>query len=103
MCASNGVCPGLGKAEPAYLAVGDQFLDHACDVFHRHVGIDAVLIEQIDMTRSQPLQATVDGAADVLGLAVDATVVDACISIDIPAEFGGDLYLVADRFESFAN
>ena len=50
----------------ADLAFGDQLLDRARDLFHRHVGIDAVLVEQIDVIGLEPPQAAVDGGLDVV-------------------------------------
>ena len=75
------------------LALGDQVADGAGDVLHRHVGIDPVLIEQIDAIDPQAPERALDGAADPLGTAVDAAVVDASVGIDVPAELGGDHHL----------
>ena len=48
-CARRIVCrPGFGKAEVPDLALRDQVPDRAGDLFYRHVGIDSVLVEQID-------------------------------------------------------
>ena len=50
----------------ADLAFGDQLLDRARHLFHRHVGIDAVLVQQIDAIGLEPPQAAVDGGLDVV-------------------------------------
>ena len=39
----------LGQAEVPHLALGDQLLDRAGNVLHRHLGIDAMLVEQVDV------------------------------------------------------
>ena len=36
--------PGFGQAEVPDLALRDQVLDRAGDLFYRHVGIDSVLV-----------------------------------------------------------
>ena len=48
MGAADGLHAGFRQAEVLHLARCDQFLDRAGDVFHRHVRVDAVLVEQID-------------------------------------------------------
>jgi hypothetical protein len=62
-----------------------------------------VLIEQIDIVGLKASQAALDGRLDVLRLAVDAAVVHAGDRVDIPAEFGGNLNLRAERPERFAD
>ena len=46
--AADGLRPGFGHAEVFDFALPDQILHGARDIFDRHVGIDAVLVEQID-------------------------------------------------------
>src|SRR5271157_636861 len=46
----------LGKAEVLHLAFPDQFLHGTSHVFNGHVRIDAVLVEQIDAIRLEPLE-----------------------------------------------
>ena len=62
---------GLRQAEMLDLAFRDELLDRACDVFHRHSRIDAVLVEQVDMVGPQPLQRSFHHLADMLGPAVE--------------------------------
>ena len=64
----------LGHAEMLDLALGDQVLDGARDILDRHVGVDAVLVEQVDGLDAEPLQRAFDRLADALGPAVDAAV-----------------------------
>lgn len=78
------------------LAGLDEFGDGAGGVLDRHLGVESVLIEQVDVVGAQPLQRSVDNLADVVGLRVQPleTVVD------VEAELGGDPHLVTDRFEN---
>ena len=49
-CARRIVCsPGFGEAEEANLALAHELRHRADDVLDRHRGIDAMLIEQIDV------------------------------------------------------
>ena len=48
VCAANGVCSGLRKAEVLDLAGLNQMLDRASDILDGHVWIDTVLVEEID-------------------------------------------------------
>jgi hypothetical protein len=55
-----------------HLAGGDQIFDDAGDVLHWRVGVDAVLVKQIDAVGLQPLQRSFRYLSDMLGPAVDA-------------------------------
>src|SRR5207249_10622847 len=48
MCATNRLHSSFRKAEVLHLALLKQLLHRTGDVFDRHAGIDAVLIEQVD-------------------------------------------------------
>ena len=48
MCATDRFGTGFGEPEVCDLALGDQVLDGARDVFDWHGGIDAVLVEKVD-------------------------------------------------------
>ena len=52
MRAADRLHAGLGEAEVLDLALGDQLLDRAGDLFDRHVRVDAVLVEEVDDGRS---------------------------------------------------
>ena len=63
---------GFGEAEMADLPLADQ-LGHAADrLLDRHVGIDAVLVEEVDRLDAEPLQRAFAGAAGIVRAAVDA-------------------------------
>jgi len=57
---------GVGKAdagfarfrqsEVTHFALGNEFLDGARDILHWDVGVDPVLVEHVDVVRSQPAQ-----------------------------------------------
>lgn len=75
MGAANGLRAGFGQAEPQHLAFGDQVLHRSGHILHRHVGIDPMLVVEIDMIGAQALEAALDGAADLRRPAVDAAAV----------------------------
>ncbi|MDZ3835993.1 MAG: hypothetical protein U0S49_01295 [Rhodospirillales bacterium] len=56
----------------ADLAGLDQLLHRAGDVFHRHVRINAVLVEEVDAVGAQALQRLVGDLSDALRAAVEA-------------------------------
>ena len=49
---------GLREAEVAYLPGLDQFPDSTGDVLDGNVGVDPVLVEQVDDVGAEPSQAT---------------------------------------------
>ena len=76
------------------LAGGDELLDRAGHVLHRHVGIDAVLVEQVDALHAQPAQGGLDRCLDVLRPAVQT---GPAAAVEGETELGGDDDLLADR------
>src|SRR6476469_9077877 len=77
------------------LALFDQVADSACDVLDRYVGIDAVLVKQVDGLDAEPFERAFDRRADMLGTAVHAAV-RARVRIEIEAELGRDHDPVAE-------
>ena len=65
MRATNRLHAGFREAEVFDLPFADQILHRARDLFDRHLGIHAVLIEEIDPIRLEPLQRRVGDLADV--------------------------------------
>ena len=101
MRAPNRLRARLGQTEMLDLAFRDQFLHRAGNVLDRHIGIDAVLIEQIDHVRPKPLQRFFRDLADMLRPAVQASLLVRLRSVE--AEFGGDDDLLADRPQRLAD
>ena len=56
MSAADRVRARLRQSGSADLAGDDQVLDSAGDALDRHVGVDAVLVEQVDVVGLQPPQ-----------------------------------------------
>ena len=79
----------------------DQVLHRARDVLDRHVGVDAVLVEQIDGVDLEPLERRVDHLLDVLRPTIEAPLL--ARRIEFKAELGCDHDLLADRGKRFAH
>src|SRR5205807_4893479 len=77
----------LGQSQCPYLALLDEPLHRARRLLDRHLGIDAVLVIQIDHLDAEALQARLAGAHDVLGPAVDVLLSLRGLHL---AELGGD-------------
>ena len=77
----------------------DEVADGAGDVFDGDVGVDAVLVEEVDVVGAQPSERVVGDLSDAFGSAVGAV---GRTSFG-EAELGGDHDLVADRLECFAD
>ena len=70
--AANRLHAGLGQPEVPDLAFANQVLDRARDVLDRDLGIDAVLIEEVDGVDLQAPQRRLGDLADVRRPAVQA-------------------------------
>ncbi len=97
--AAHGLRSWLRQPEVQHFALCDQVFDGARHLFDRHRRVNPVLIEQIDVVGAQPLQHRVDGAADVLGLAVCAGPALTGVGVDVHPELGGDHNLIAHRLQ----
>src|SRR5512143_134098 len=72
VCTADRLFARLGQAEEPYLALGDE-LGHRTDhVLDRHHGIDAVLVQEVDVLRAQPAERPFHGLAHTLRPAVHA-------------------------------
>src|SRR5450830_506401 len=96
---ANRLGPGLGQAEVAHLALGDQLFHGAGHVLHRHLGIDPVLVEQVNAVGTQVLERVLDHRSDTLGAAVH-TRRDVAV---LEAELGGNHHLVTHRRQGLAH
>ncbi len=97
--APDGVGPGFGQAEVADLALGDE-LGHGADgLLDRGVGVDAVLVVEVDVVGAEPLQRAFDREADVRRAAVEP----AAAGVGHEPELGGQHDLVAAALEGAAD
>ncbi len=71
-------------------------------VFDGHLGIDAVLIEQIDGIDAEALEGRLGHLANTLRAAVETLCAMASVGIDVESELGGDDHLSAERREGLA-
>ena len=71
MGAANRLRARLGKAEVLHLALRDQVLDRARDIFDGNVRVDAMLIEQIDGVDLKTLERGLGDLLDVFRPAVE--------------------------------
>ena len=53
-----------------HLAFMDQPLDCSGDIFDRHLRVNAVLVEEVDHIRLEPLERGLGDALDLLGPAI---------------------------------
>src|SRR4051812_40163046 len=102
MGAADGPGARFGQAVVLDLALPDEGLERFGDILDRNLGIDAVLVEQVDAVDLQPLEARVDDFADMLGTAVD-TARAAAVRGDPETELGGDGDPVAQRLQRLAD
>jgi hypothetical protein len=86
MRAANALSPSFRQPEMLYLAMTDQVLNRASDIFDRDVGIDAVLVEEIDCIDAQSLQRRIRVLTNAFGPAVESFGRSALLE----AEFRGD-------------
>jgi hypothetical protein len=100
VCAPDRLHTGLREAEVLDLARVDQLLDRSGNVLDRDVRVDAVLVEQVDPVRSEPLERRVDAALDRRRAAVEPAPV---LFFEVEAELRRDHDLVAHRLERLAH
>src|SRR5258708_31280509 len=84
------------------LTLLDQILHRTRHMLDRHVGINPVLIQQVDDVDLQPLQRRLSDLADVLRPAVQADL-PSRLGIEPPAKLCGDHHLVAKSRERLAD
>ncbi len=70
VCAADRLRACFGKSEVLHLALLDQILHRSGHIFDRHVGVNAVLVEQIDDIGLEPLERCFGDLLDVLRPAV---------------------------------
>ncbi|MNE30256.1 hypothetical protein D3C80_1237620 [compost metagenome] len=100
MGAAHRVGAGLRHAEILDLTLGNQVFHRAGDILDRHVGIDAMLIEEIDHLDAETLQAAFYRLPDMRRLAVQAGL----LAVDeVEGKLGGDDELIAERLQCLAD
>ncbi len=85
-----------------HLALIDQVFDRARHVFDRDVGIDSMLVQQIDRIDSEPSERGVNDLPDVLGATVQ-TALRAPIGVKIETELGCEHDPPAEGSEGFSH
>ena len=99
---ANHLRPCFRQAEVLDLALLNQFLHRAGHIFDGHLGVNAVLIEQIDRVDAESLQRALHGLLDVLRPAVQTRWMGIFVGLEIEPKLRCDHYLVTHRSESFA-
>ena len=84
---------GLRQAEVADLAFGDELGHRSDGVLDGHLGVDAVLVVEVDVVHTQPAQGRLAGPVDVLGAAAHRGNAGSRPADD--PELGGQHHLVA--------
>ena len=67
MGATDRLCAHFGETEVLDVALVNQIFHGPCHVFDRHVGVDTVLIEEVNRLDTEPLERALDHLLDVLG------------------------------------
>ena len=88
----------LRHAEVAHLAGLDQLLHRPGDLLDRDVGVDAVLVEEVDVVGPQPPQRVLDGARGSSPAGCRAAFA-AGVAFEVEAELRRDHDLLAHRLE----
>ena len=83
-----------------HFAFANQVLDRTGDVFDRNVGIDAVLVEEIDPIGLEARQRRLGYLADVLGSAIEPSLLPV---LEPEPELRRNDDLIPNRRERFAN
>ena len=96
MGAANRLFTCLGKSEVLHFPLLDQVFHCACNLLDRHVGIDAVLVVEVNRIDSQPRERAFDNLLDVLGPAIQSAPSFPITRSRRPAELGCDHYLPSE-------
>ena len=85
------------------LALPNQILHRAGNVFDGHRRVNAMLIVEIDGIDLEPRQRPFDNCPDVLGTAIKETPALFVAGRGFPAELRRDHHLISERRERFAD
>jgi hypothetical protein len=86
--ATDRGCGGFGHPEVLDLAGLDEFLHGAGDVLDGNVGVDAVLVEEVERVDLQAREGGVGDLFDVVGSARQSD--ELAVVVDGESELGGD-------------
>src|SRR5271166_6957064 len=81
----------------------NQALHRAGDVLDRHIGVDAVLVEDVDPVHLEARQHRIGGPLYMLGSAAEAGASHPGFGIDVPAELRRNYDLATHRPERLAD
>jgi hypothetical protein len=85
------------------LALLNEVLHGSRDILDRHVGIDAVLIKEVDEIGLESFQRGLGDLANVLGPAIDSSQRPLGFGIDFETELGGDHNLITEGSQGLAD
>src|SRR5207249_437720 len=97
MCATNRLCSCLRKAKLLYLAFLNQVLHCSRYIFDWHVGVHAVLIEQVDAIDLESLERGFGDFLDVLWPTIQTSQTSLRLGINFPPKLGGYHHLPTER------
>jgi hypothetical protein len=100
---ADGFCACLGKPKALYLACLDQVFYGTGGLFDGSVGVDAMLVEQVDSVGLQTFERGFDNLLDVIGTAVGRGPLPVIVWIGLKTELGSDYDFFAEWSESFAD
>src|SRR5207253_1951134 len=91
------------KGQIAYLAFLNQVLHCSRYIFDWHVGVHAVLIEQVDAIDLESLERGFGDFLDVLWPTIQTSQTSLRLGINFPPKLGGYHHLPTERGEGFAH
>ena len=97
--AADGIRARFRKAEISDLAGGNQILHRTRHLFHRHGGVNAVLVQKVDVIGIHAGERLLDHGTDALRAAVQPVGDDAVSE----AELGGDHHFFPERRHRLAH
>src|ERR1700677_2519835 len=96
MCPADGFLARLGEAKIAYFASLHQFSHRSRNILNRHIGINPVLIKEVDVVGLQAPQRLLDHLADMCGTAIWSLVLSV---LEAKPELGSNHRLLASSLE----
>src|SRR5439155_19849953 len=99
MRSPDGFRTRLGESEVQHLSFSDQILYRRSDLFDQHLGIDPVLVKEINAVGSKTLQRRLRHLLDMLWAAIETT----AGAFQVKTKLRSDPHLVANRRERFSD